>query len=192
MWEPAGSVHDATTHPVDTVYLAEVYGPVAFHGKDGRPPRMVDWRATQRMLDRASGKGPSQSGYDPIDAALVHTQAATWQPGRPGREALVLRVSPDTGHAHLVVRAKAGTEEPARIHLGACEIFVLDGSLEVDGSVLHAGDHLVEPAGTRRGVAKAVTDTTYLVSLYGPIAYTDDDGRIAGLFDWQTAAALAG
>jgi hypothetical protein len=77
------------------------------------------------------------------------------------------------------------------VHLGACELHVIEGSLEIDGAVLEAGDHLVEPAGTRRGVARAVTDTTYLVSLYGPIAYLDDDGRIGDVFDWQAAAALA-
>ena len=191
VWEPAGSVHDATTHPLDTVYLAQVYGPVAFHGKDGRPPRILDWRATQRMVDRAAGGSSRPSGYDPIDAALVRTRTAPWRDGRPGREALVLRTSPDTGHVHLIVRAKAGAEDPARVHLGACEIYVLEGSLDVDGSVLHAGDHLAEPPGTRRGVATALTDTTYLVSLYGPIAYLDDDERIVTLFDWQAAAALA-
>ena len=33
--EPAGAVHDATTTPVETVYLANVQGPIAFFGPDG-------------------------------------------------------------------------------------------------------------------------------------------------------------
>ena len=33
--EPAGAVHDATTSPVETVYLANVQGPIAFFGPDG-------------------------------------------------------------------------------------------------------------------------------------------------------------
>ena len=38
MWvyEPAGAVHEATSHPEDTVYLANVRGPIAYHGPDGK------------------------------------------------------------------------------------------------------------------------------------------------------------
>lgn len=36
VYEPAGAVHDATTHPVETVYLANVRGPIAYHGPDGK------------------------------------------------------------------------------------------------------------------------------------------------------------
>jgi 2,4'-dihydroxyacetophenone dioxygenase len=52
VYEPAGAVHDATTHPEDTVYLANVYGPVAFHGKDGKYAHILDWRAVKKMTDR--------------------------------------------------------------------------------------------------------------------------------------------
>lgn len=201
VWEPAGSVHEATTHPVDTVYLAQIYGPVAFHGKDGKRPRILDWQATQRMLDRAAGSGSGAAptpagaapgaGFDPLDATLVHTATAAFRRTAPGREVLVLRTSPDTGHAHLLMRVAAGTEDPPRLHLGACELFVLDGSIDVDGTVLRAGDHLLEPAGTRRGTATALTDATYLLSLYGAVAHLDEGGGVASLFDWQSAAALA-
>jgi len=56
VYEPAGAVHEATTHPVDTVYLANVYGPVAFHGKDGTYSGMLDWRAVKAMVDAAKNK----------------------------------------------------------------------------------------------------------------------------------------
>jgi anti-sigma factor ChrR (cupin superfamily) len=36
IYEPAGAVHDATTTPVETVYLANVRGPLAFFDADGR------------------------------------------------------------------------------------------------------------------------------------------------------------
>lgn len=192
VWEPAGSVHDATTHPEDTVYFGQIYGPVAFHNKEGRPPRMVDWLSTQRLVDRAAGAGAARSGYDPLDAALVRTGEAPWRELAPGRSAQVLRTCAETGHVHLLVRAAAGSEEPARIHFGGAELFVLDGSLEVEGAVLGEGDHLNEAVGARRGPLKALTDATYLLSLYGAVAYTDADGRIADVFDHHTAAALAG
>jgi 2,4'-dihydroxyacetophenone dioxygenase len=56
IYEPAGAVHEATSHPVDTVYLANVYGPVAFHGKDGTIAGVLDWRAMKAMVDSAEKK----------------------------------------------------------------------------------------------------------------------------------------
>jgi anti-sigma factor ChrR (cupin superfamily) len=56
VYEPAGAVHEATSHPVDTVYLANVYGPVAFHGPDGKYAGILDWQAVQAMVDAAKQK----------------------------------------------------------------------------------------------------------------------------------------
>jgi anti-sigma factor ChrR (cupin superfamily) len=56
VYEPAGAVHEATTHPVDTIYLANVYGPVAFHGKDGTFSSVLDWRAIKAMEDAHKAK----------------------------------------------------------------------------------------------------------------------------------------
>ncbi|HLW70560.1 MAG TPA: cupin domain-containing protein [Candidatus Binataceae bacterium] len=56
IYEPAGAVHDATSHPVETVYLANVFGPVAIHGKDGTIAGVLDWRAIKAMVDNAEKK----------------------------------------------------------------------------------------------------------------------------------------
>jgi len=56
VYEPAGAVHEATTHPVDTVYLANVHGPVAFHDGKGGFSSILDWRAVQGMVDAAAKK----------------------------------------------------------------------------------------------------------------------------------------
>ena len=56
VYEPAGAVHEATTHPVDTVYLANVHGPVAFHDSKGGIAGILDWRAVQKMVDNAQKK----------------------------------------------------------------------------------------------------------------------------------------
>lgn len=53
MYEPAGAVHQETSHPEDTVYLANVYGPLAFHDEDGNVAHVLDWRAIQAMVDAA-------------------------------------------------------------------------------------------------------------------------------------------
>ena len=56
VYEPAGAVHEATSHPVDTVYLANVYGPVGFHDEKGNISHVLDWRAIQLMVDEAKKK----------------------------------------------------------------------------------------------------------------------------------------
>ncbi len=56
VYEPAGAMHEATTHPVDTVYLANVHGPVAFHDGKGGFAGILDWRAVQKMVDTAADK----------------------------------------------------------------------------------------------------------------------------------------
>jgi 2,4'-dihydroxyacetophenone dioxygenase len=56
VYEPAGAVHEATTHPVDTVYLANVHGPVAFHDDKGGFSYILDWRAVQKMVETAAAK----------------------------------------------------------------------------------------------------------------------------------------
>ena len=50
VYEPAGAVHDATSHPEETVYLANVHGPIAFHGPDGEVVSVVDGPAMQALL----------------------------------------------------------------------------------------------------------------------------------------------
>lgn len=44
-------VHEATTHPEDTVYLANVRGPIAYHGPDGTITHISNGDAMQRALD---------------------------------------------------------------------------------------------------------------------------------------------
>jgi len=56
VYEPAGAVHEATTHPMDTIYLANVHGPVAFHDSKGGIAGILDWRAVQKMVDNAQKK----------------------------------------------------------------------------------------------------------------------------------------
>ena len=56
VYEPAGAVHDATSHPMDTVYLANSYGPVAFHGKNGGYSGIFDWRTIAALAEKSGQK----------------------------------------------------------------------------------------------------------------------------------------
>ncbi len=56
VYEPAGAVHEATMHPEDTIYLANVYGPVAFHDGRGGFSQILDWRWVKALAEGAQGK----------------------------------------------------------------------------------------------------------------------------------------
>jgi anti-sigma factor ChrR (cupin superfamily) len=51
VYEPAGAVHEATTHPDDTVYLANVRGPIAYHGADGSISHVSSPDGMKRILE---------------------------------------------------------------------------------------------------------------------------------------------
>lgn len=54
MYEPAGAVHDATTATEDTLYLANVHGPVIFHKPDGSLDYVQDWRTIKGLAEQAN------------------------------------------------------------------------------------------------------------------------------------------
>jgi 2,4'-dihydroxyacetophenone dioxygenase len=72
VYEPAGAVHEATSHPMDTVYLANVHGPVAFHDGKGGFSAILDWRSVQAMVDAAAKKKKKK----PAAVAPVKTKRA--------------------------------------------------------------------------------------------------------------------
>jgi 2,4'-dihydroxyacetophenone dioxygenase len=53
VYEPAGAIHDATTHPVETVYLANVYGAIVFSDADGRISYVNDGESMRQLAKRA-------------------------------------------------------------------------------------------------------------------------------------------
>jgi quercetin dioxygenase-like cupin family protein len=52
-YEPAGALHEATTHPVDTLYLAHVYGPIVFLKPDDSIDFIQDWKVIQNLAAAA-------------------------------------------------------------------------------------------------------------------------------------------
>jgi len=53
MYEPAGAVHEATTATEDTLYLANVYGPIIFEKADGSVDYVQDWRVIKALAEQA-------------------------------------------------------------------------------------------------------------------------------------------
>jgi anti-sigma factor ChrR (cupin superfamily) len=56
VYEPAGAVHEATSHPEDTVYLANVRGPIAYHGPDGKVTHVSNAETMKKAIANRSAK----------------------------------------------------------------------------------------------------------------------------------------
>lgn len=164
VWEPMGAVHEATSHTEDTVYLGTLFGPVGMHDDKGKLP-----------------------GYgDPLGAALVRTGELPWLDDGRGGEVRVLRVSPETGWIHLMLRGRAGEARAPHVCLGASEMFVLEGEIDCAAGRVGPGDWIWEPAGARQDAMRFATDAVALVSLYGPALFGEGD-----LMDWRSVQRLA-
>ena len=116
---------------------------------------------------------------DPF-ATLVDTDAIGWlEPPNGGGNALkVLWISEETGAWSALIKAKAGTVNPAHTHLGPADFFVLSGAMEYRGGFARAGSWVYEPAGAVHDATTHTEDTVYLANVRGPIAYHDAQGNI--------------
>jgi len=213
VYEPAGAVHDATTHPMDTIYLANSYGPIAFHGKDGGYSHITDWRAIKAMQDHAGQprrdrgerssrpaagapredkpRSAASAVFDPLDAALIRTSERPWIKMGGGNEVIVLRVSRETGFFSLLIKAPAGQVNQPHTHIGPADFYVIKGGFDYRGGSAREGDWVYEPAGAVHEATTHPVDTIYLANSYGPVAFHGKNGGYAGIFDWRTIAALA-
>ncbi|MCE2391059.1 MAG: cupin domain-containing protein [Proteobacteria bacterium] len=52
IYEPTGALHEATHHPEETVYLANVYGPIAYLDADGNVASVSDGSQMKALLPR--------------------------------------------------------------------------------------------------------------------------------------------
>jgi 2,4'-dihydroxyacetophenone dioxygenase len=214
VYEPAGAVHDATTHPMDTIYLANSYGPIAFHGKDGGYSHIADWRAIKAMQERAGqprtsggertprpqsgGKAPSTgsprvgapAAFDALDASLIRTNDRPWNDMGGGNQVIVLRVSKETGFFSILIKAPAGQVNQPHTHIGPADFYVISGGFDYRGGSAREGDWVYEPAGAVHEATSHPMDTVYLANSYGPVAFHGKNGGVAGIFDWRTIAAL--
>lgn len=195
VWEPAGAVHPAISHPVDTVYLSNTYGPVMFHNKDGKEPKVIDFRSSQALLDRVKNNGekvpPRPEGYfDSLSAALVRTDDLDWLDDGVGNQVKVLRINEETGFFHILIKAKAGQVNPPHTHLGPADFYVIEGGFDYRGGSARAGDWVYEPTGAVHEATTHPINTIYLANVYGPVAFHKPNGDIAGILDWHSMKAM--
>lgn len=59
IYEATGALHESTHHPEDTIYLANVHGPIAFLDDDDNVLFVQDWQTMKALLDAQSGSNTS-------------------------------------------------------------------------------------------------------------------------------------
>ena len=195
VWEAAGAIHPATSHPVDTIYLSLTYGPVVFHNREGKEPKLIDFRSSQAVLDRVKNEdqktAPRPPTYDSLAAALVRTDDLNWIDDGFGNQIKILRINEETGFFHILIKAKGGQVNPPHTHLGPADFYVIEGGFDYRGGSARAGDWVYESTGAVHEATTHPMDTIYLANVYGPISFHSSDGGITGIVDWRSMKKLA-
>lgn len=143
----------------DPCYLAarrafeEAAALLAFAVPPATPPPGLKERLLARIASDADStpKEPFPEGsfrvFEGVDG--VRTREARWVPHSvPGVEFKVIRHDSERRCTTRLVRFSAGMSIPDHRHVGAEEIFVVEGSLSVNGIVLNAGDYCRSDAAT--------------------------------------------
>jgi len=102
-------------------------------------------------------------------------------PQMPGCQMKPMRASQETGSFVILVKMAKGAVQPTLVHLGASDTFILSGELAhqsgpMKGSLL-PGYWAYTPANSKCEGLKAVQETEYLATNYGPIAFLGNDHK---------------
>jgi len=102
-----------------------------------------------RLLAAARAERPEGFFTVRLGVTGVRTSTASWLPSPiPGIEYKLVARDPERGTHTRLVRFAAGARYPKHRHAGVEEIFLLEGSVQVNGILLRAGDYCRSEPGT--------------------------------------------
>jgi quercetin dioxygenase-like cupin family protein len=105
----------------------------------------------ERLMDRVAKDAEARPGAFTVKPGVVgiRTEEAPWQQtALRGVETKVLHRDRERGYTTRLLRVPAGTGYPYHVHAGTEEIYMLEGTLWVNGVLLKAGDYCRSEAGT--------------------------------------------
>jgi anti-sigma factor ChrR (cupin superfamily) len=103
----------------------------------------------ERLLAAARAERPEGFFAVRLGITGVRTSSAAWLPSPiPGIEYKLVARDADRGMSTRLVRFAAGARYPKHRHAGVEEIFLLEGSVQVNGTLLRAGDYCRSEPGT--------------------------------------------
>jgi quercetin dioxygenase-like cupin family protein len=106
-----------------------------------------------------------------------------------GAEFILLQVDRLAGVWTVRIRFEPGTVVPSHLHSGPVFAVTLAGSWGYPelGAICHAGDYLVEEAGTVHSLSVMGDEHTDVVfTIHGTITYFDEEWQVIRIEDWRT------
>ncbi|MEO0391333.1 MAG: 2,4'-dihydroxyacetophenone dioxygenase family protein [Pseudomonadota bacterium] len=115
-----------------------------------------------------------------------------WKPWvMDGIEYKLLATDHKTNGFTCLLKVAPGTVAPVHQHIGAIEVYIIDGEIYYEDSDKGAaGDYIYEPAGDIHRPYSPEGCLLFAV-FHGPIAGLDDDGNMAGIVDAKAMEAMA-
>jgi len=128
----------------------------------------------------------------------IDTNTLPWLaiPQMPGCSMKPLRVSDETGAFVVLIKMAKGAVQPTLVHLGASDTFIMSGELAYPSGpmtgTLKPGYWAYTPANSKVEGLKAVEETEYFSTCYGPMAFLSADGKsVKGLLTSTQVRAAA-
>jgi len=141
-----------------------------------------------------------KTGNDaPVNAMLtlpyptfVRTGQIPWKPWvMEGVSYKLLATDMKTNGFTCLLKVEAGTVAPVHHHLGAIEVYIVDGEIYYEEADIGSkDDYIYEPAGDIHRPVSPKGCVLFCV-FHGPIAGLDDEGNLAGIVDAKMMEALA-
>ena len=114
------------------------------------PPSLKERLLARIVAEAASDRALPEGGFVVKEGVTaVRTSDAPWRDTPlPGLETKVIHRDPERGYTTRLLRLQPGAGYPDHRHVGTEEIFVLEGSVLVNGTLLEPGDYCRSEAGT--------------------------------------------
>lgn len=117
---------------------------------------------------------------------------ASWRPLAPGIAMQVLRLSQETGHFTVIIKANSGSVLPRHRHLAPAEIYILSGNgTHPQTGRFEKDDYIYERSGALHDAVVFDEPVKLLMVSYGPSAFLDDQDQVRFFMDAQMLAGDA-
>jgi 2,4'-dihydroxyacetophenone dioxygenase len=117
---------------------------------------------------------------------------ASWHPLAPGIAMQILRLSRETGHFTVIIRAESGGVLPRHRHLAPAEIYILSGNgTHPQTGPFRKDDYIYECQGAVHDAVVFDEPVELLMVSYGPSAFLDEQNQVRFFMDAHMLAGTA-